>query len=371
MLTGNIISAIEAYAPPALQEQWDNTGVQVGSRRRECSGVLLCVDVTPDVVREAIDRECNLIISHHPLLFKGLKRITGASLVEEAVILAIKHDITIYSAHTAMDSAQDGVSYEMAKRLGARCLSVLQPLADRALKLTVYVERSRASEIADALLDAGAGDYNSPLATCSAADIAATSLDTADAPQSAPVFGNIPNLISHTPLTRIETHVAAWRRADIEQALAQLNVNTHLTYEFQPLSTVDNNIGLGMRAVYDTPLTPAELIERVKMAFNSPIVRTSYREDKADMAITRIAMCGGAGGEFIPDAIRSGAQAFISSDIRYHDFVTFGDAILIIDIGHFESESCTKDIFYHVITEKFPNFAVYYSQLEKNPINYL
>ena len=120
MLTGNIISAIEEFAPPSLQESWDNTGLQVGSRRADCSGVLLCVDVTPAVVREAVGRGCNLIVSHHPLIFKGLKHITGNTPVEEAVALAIKNDITVYSSHTAADSAVGGVSYEMARRLGAR-----------------------------------------------------------------------------------------------------------------------------------------------------------------------------------------------------------------------------------------------------------
>jgi dinuclear metal center YbgI/SA1388 family protein len=369
MLIGNIISAIESYAPPALQEEWDNTGMQIGSRRWECTGVMLCVDVTKEVIGEAIDNNCNLIISHHPLFFKGIKRLTGSTLTEDLAMMAVKAGLSIYSAHTSMDSTRGGVSYGMAKRLGARPLSVLQPLTDRALKLTIYAERSRAAEVADAILDAGAGDYGALQQVCAAGEITATSLRQPDKP-TAPTFGNVPNLTNHTPLTRIETHVASWRRADIEEALSDLNLVTHLSYEFQPLSTADTSFGLGISAVFDEPLPISQLIERVKTEFNSPIVRTTYKGQDLQ-PISRIAMCGGAGGEFIPTAIRRGAQVYLSSDIRYHDFLTYGDYINIIDIGHFESESCTKDIFYQIITEKFPNFAVHYSKLETNPINYL
>jgi dinuclear metal center YbgI/SA1388 family protein len=369
MLIGNIISAIESFAPPALQEQWDNTGMQIGSRRWECTGVMLCVDVTKEVIGEAIDNNCNLIISHHPMFFKGIKRLTGSTLTEDLAVMAVKSGMSIYSAHTSMDSAQGGVSYCMAKKLGAHPLSVLQPLTDRALKLTVYVERSRASEVTDAILDAGAGDYGAVHQACASGEITATALNPTAIDQSA-TYGNVPNLMSHTPLTRIETHVASWRRNDVEEALSDLNLVTHLSYEFQPLTTADNKLGLGVSAVFDEPLPIEQLIQRIKLAFNSPTVRTSYRGQDIQ-AISRIAMCGGAGGEFIPTAIRRGAQVYLSSDIKYHDFLTYGDYINIVDIGHFESESCTKDIFYQIITEKFPNFAVHYSKLETNPINYL
>jgi dinuclear metal center YbgI/SA1388 family protein len=369
MLIGNIISAIESFAPPALQEEWDNTGMQIGSRRWECTGVMLCVDVTKEVIGEALDKNCNLIISHHPLFFKGVKRLTGSSLTEDLAMMAVKSGLSIYSAHTSLDSAYGGVSYNMAQKIGARPISVLQPLTDHALKLTVYAERARAAEVTDAILDAGAGDYGAVQQACAAGEITATTLGPTQ-PKGPAKYGNVPFMMSHTPLTRIETHVAAWRRNDIEEALSDLNLVTHLSYEFQPMTTADPKLGLGISAVFDEPQPIEQLIERIKKAFNSPIVRTTYRGQDIQ-PISRIAMCGGSGGEFIPTAIRRGAQVFLSSDIKYHDFLTYGEYINIVDIGHFESESCTKDIFYQIITEKFPNFAVHYSKLETNPINYL
>ncbi|MGM9862500.1 MAG: Nif3-like dinuclear metal center hexameric protein [Muribaculaceae bacterium] len=261
----DIIQAIEDFAPLHLQEPWDNTGLQVGDASAECTGVMLCVDVTEHIIAEACRRGCNMVVSHHPLLFKGLKSITGATVAERAVIAALRSGVAIYSSHTAMDSTRGGVSHEMAKRLGARVTAVLSPIA----------------------ADAG-----------------------------------------------------------------------------------DDAVGLGVVADFDVAISRRLFIDRVKAAFGSPIVR-STQPVAPDVEIHRIAMCGGAGGEFIAKAVAAGAQAYITSDTRYHDFIDYRHSIWIIDIGHYESECCTKDIFYRVISEKIPNFAVYYSDTEDNPIKYI
>ncbi len=260
ILNADIISAINNYAPLSLQEKWDNSGVQLGDVTAPCRGVLLCVDVTEQVVAEAARRGCNLIVSHHPLLFKGLRNITGSTPVERAVIAAIRGGITVYSGHTSLDSAPGGISHCMVRMLGARFESVLEPSAPGA-----------------------------------------------------------------------ET-------------------------------------GLGAVAVFETPLNEDAFVRLVKDTFGSSVCRCSR---PAGRNIERLALCGGSGGEFIPRAVASGAQAYLTSDVRYHDFVDHGGDIFIVDIGHYESESCAKQIFYRIISEKFPNFAVYYSQTEQNPINYL
>lgn len=263
MKNGEIIAAIEEFAPCALQESWDNTGLQLGARGEECTGVLVCVDCTPAVVAEAIERRCNLIISHHPLIFKGLRSITGATPVERAVMEALRNGISIYSSHTALDSTLGGVSHEMARRLGIR----------------------------------------------------------------------------------------------VERALLQREGQD------------DPAVGLGIAGNLEKPVTAETLIARIKKEFGSPVVRhTAIREP--GHLLSRIALCGGSGGEFIPRAVAGGAEVYINSDTRYHDFVDYQNEILILDIGHFESEQVTKDIFYHIITQKFANFAVYKSTTEKNPINY-
>lgn len=256
----DIIAAVSSRAPLDLQDSWDNSGLQVGDPAQACTGVLLALDPTEAVVAEAIGRGCNLVITHHPLLFRGLKRIAGESAVERAVIAAIRAGVVIYSSHTALDSAVGGVSAEMARRLGARVTAPLQPSAPGA------------------------------------------------------------------------------------------------------------QTGLGVIAELTEALDAAGFIELVHKAFGPTPVRCSA--PKAGK-FTHIALCGGSGGEFIPAAIAAGAAAYVTADVRYHDFVDHGADIFILDIGHFESESCAKDIFYRAITEKFANFAVYYSQLETNPINYL
>lgn len=261
----DIISAIEAIAPRSLQEAWDNTGWQVGHPDTPCTGALLCVDVTPEAVDEARALGCNLIISHHPLIFKGLKQIIGADIQQQAVLMAITGGITVYSCHTAIDNAEGGVSYEMAKRLGIDVLHTLEPIPGQPR--------------------AGAGIYG-------------------------------------------ELHPG---------------------------------------------LTPESLIARIKEAFGTPTARCTHWQWSIPEGelITRVALCGGSGGSFIRNAIEAGAQAYISSDIKYHDFLDYGNSILLVDIGHFEAEKCTKDIFYQIIRQKFANFAVHKSSNQVNPIVYI
>lgn len=263
MRVREIIRAIESIAPPGLQESWDNSGLQAGDPDAECTGVILCVDVTPEVVDEAIERGCNLIVSHHPLIFKGLKSVTGATPQERALITALRRGVSIYSTHTPLDSAREGLSFEMARLLGLRPKSVLDPRAG------------------------GTG----------------TGLG---------VLARVPD-------------GKAW--------------------------------------------TENHLIAQVRNAFG---IRNSLRcSQGSGEPITTVALCSGSGGEFIPAAIEAGAQAFVTAEVRYHDMVDYGKKILIIDAGHYETENCAKDVLMKIISGKFPNFAVYKSSTESNPVKYL
>lgn len=260
----DIVSAIESFASPGLQEKWDNTGWQLCPLAPEapCRGVMLCLDVTPDVVAEAAAEGCNLIVSHHPLIFKGLRHITGATPVERAVIAAISGGIAVYSSHTALDSASAGVSHRLGAMLGLEGMSVLDPQPD--------------------------------------------SPDT----------------------------------------------------------------GLGVIGEFASPLTVDSFFGRVKEVYGAPTVRRSEGPEGLT-EVRRVALCSGSGGEFVGTAIGRGADAYITSDTRYHDFVDFGKAILMVDTGHFESEICTKSIFSDIISEKFPTFAVRQSRAEHNPVRYV
>ena len=259
MTIAEVTRLIEDMAPLALQESWDNCGLQVGDANAQATGVLLCLDVTEAILDEAIAKQLNLIITHHPLIFKGLKSLTGSTHIERIVMRAIKNDIAIYSAHTNMDSAWGGVSHMIAAKMGLVDVEVLCPQANP---------------------QAGLG-----------------------------VVGNLPHA---------------------EDALS--------------------------------------FLARVKEIFGTGAVRYAGNAHKT---VSRVAICGGAGVEFVNDAIAQQADVYITGDVKYHEFQGVSERILIADIGHYESEHFTKEIFSEIITKKIPNFAVQYAELEKNPINYL
>lgn len=352
----HIINAIEAYAPPALQESWDNTGLQVGDAQAECTGVLICLDVTHTVLEEALARGCNLIVSHHPLLFKGLKRITASTETGRIVLDAVRAGISVYSSHTSLDSARGGVSHAIAESLGAKVVRVLHPTADRLLNLTVYAERGRTADITAALADAGhmnaiVGDEQK--------------VTTAMAEDS----DGIPAIdIRHKALAAIRLSVEPSRRAEMARILDGLGDD--VTYAFSPSLEVDATVGLGVVAEFEKPMPAARFIEKVKSACGTPVVRCNAMPE-GDECIRRIAICGGAGGEFAGEAAAAGVDAYLTADVRYHDFSEWAGRLFIVDAGHFETENCTKKLFMHIITKKIANFAVYISETEKNPINYL
>lgn len=356
-----IISAIEDYAPLALQEKWDNSGLQVGLPAEaggECTGVLLCLDATPEIIAEAVRRGCNLVVSHHPLIFKGLKSITGRSVAERTVAAAIRAGVAVYSSHTALDSTEGGISYEMARRLGATPLRVLSPVSVPVSLMSVTCPRNIAEDVRLVLLDSEAG-------RCDYFELFAEHVNGEESPD----FPE--NLFSHIPLCRVEARVKSSSVAALKAALRDIPGGAQVKIDTVPLDNDSLAVGLGLVADFETPLSCAELAARIKECFGCSAIRAGLGYDP-ELKVRRVAMCGGSGGEFIGVATAAGAQAYISADIRYHDFAdNAANPMAIFDIGHFESEVCAKDIFYHIIKNKFPNFAVYLSEEEKLPIQYL
>lgn len=365
MLIGHITAALEHAAPLPLQESYDNSGLIIGTPAQECTGVLLTVDVTPEVVQEAIDEGCNLIVAHHPLIFKGIKRLNGDTPVQRSIILAISNGIAIYASHTSMDNATAGVSRRMSELLNLTDVKVLDPQPEKLTKLTVFTPHSHVEEVRLALFDAGAGhigNYDS----CS---YSTQGTGTFRPIQGANPFAGEIGQYHTEPETRLELVLPSWRRHAVEQALLQLHPYEEPAYEFVDTTNLSYHTGSGAVGNLPQPLGIHEFVDKVKHTFGSPIVRcTSYA---TDATIRRVALCGGSGSFLIPNAIAAGADAFITSDTKYHDFVDYAQSIFIADIGHHESENCVKEIFYHIITEKFPNFAVRYSRYDTNPINYL
>lgn len=364
MKIGDIISAIEEQAPLWLQESWDNAGLQVGDPVCEATGALLCVDVTEAIVDEAVARGVNLIVSHHPLLFKGLKRITCASATERIVIKAIKHGITIYSAHTNIDSAaRVGVSWATGHLAGLVNMRVLVPQEGGLMKLAVFVPVDYRDKVCEALWAAGAGQMGNYDRCAYMVDGTGTyrPLDGAS-----PAIGTVGR--SHNePEIRVEVVFPAALCGGVVRAMLAAHPYEEPAFD---LLKLENKVdaGLGVIGELEVPLPGKDYLESVKQSLG--IGALPYAGD-ASRLVRKVALCGGAGAEFIPAAIAAGADVYMCGDLKYHDFTTYGDSILLANIGHYESEQCTKGIFYEIIRKKFPNFAAYYAEQEKNPISFL
>ncbi len=369
-----ILRIVERVAPPQIQESWDNTGLQVGSAETECTGITLCVDCTPEVLDDAIARNHNLIISHHPLIFKPLKRLTGSSPTEAVIMNAIAAGVTIYSTHTALDSTTGGISHTMAAMLGLEDVRILDPRHNDLLKLTVFVPDSDADRVRLALFDCGAGkigNYDS----CSFGVNGEGTFRALDG--ATPAVGEL--FTFHTEKeTRLELILPRWKRAVTEDAIRQTHPYEEPAFEFTEVVTGSDPYGLGTVGILPAPMTARELALHAREVFGCETVRvpsvwldTDSEGKYSKPVIRRVAVCGGAGGSLIEAALRSRAQAFVTGDLRHHDFIDYGDRLCMIDVGHFEGEKCSRNILFKAITEIFPNFAVTIAKNERNPIKYL
>ncbi|MEI6753191.1 MAG: Nif3-like dinuclear metal center hexameric protein [Paludibacter sp.] len=364
MTVQSICELIEEVAPLALQESYDNAGLLVGDSQMEVSSVLVCIDVTEFVIDEAIQKKCNLIISHHPLIFSGLKRITGQNEIQRCVSKALKNDIAIYAAHTNLDNVLSGVSGKMAEKIGLKNIRILQPLEGKLLKLVTYVTKIHSFAVRDALFEAGAGQIGN-YDSCS---FNAEGFGTFRANKQAnPYVGKIDELHSESE-TRIEVIVPDYLKSKIVNSLLKSHPYEEPAFDLIPLNNKWNTVGAGILGELEVAEEALTFLNRLKIIFNVPSIRHTKVTDKK---IKLVALCGGSGSSFIPDAIMAGADLYITGDIKYHEFFDAQNRILIADIGHFESEQFTKDIFYEIITKKMPTFAVQISESKTNPINYL
>lgn len=366
MIIGHIVNAIESFAPPALQEGYDNSGLIIGNRNEECTGALITVDVTPAVVEEAKSLGFNLIVAHHPLIFKGLKRLNGSTPQEIAVIEAVRTGIAVYACHTSLDSAPGGVSQEMARMLGMENVEPLDSPTDKLLKLQVFVPDDCVDEVSMALFDAGAGQIGN-YDSC-AYSVKGTGSFRALSGAN-PYVGAVGEVHTENE-TAVQMVLPEWRRRQVEAALRQVHPYEEPAYEFVSLINARPMTGLGAIGNLSEPMTMEQFVAKVKHTFDSPVARCNNFPD--DFLIRRVALCGGSGASLIPLAMAKGATAMLTSDVKYHDFVdTPASSFLIVDIGHHESENCSKRIIFDIISEKFPNFALRYSSADVNPIKYL
>ena len=362
MKVKEITSAIEKFAPLHLQESYDNAGMQVGDADSVITGVVLCTDVSNAIVDEAIACGANLIISHHPLIFHGLKKLTGRSDVERMVIKAIRHGISIYSAHTNIDNARGGVSYKMAEKLGLKNVEVLDPQVGTLCKIVVFVPLQQAAEVEQAMWDAGAGQLG---------DYHRCSYRLQGEGRFCPCPGANP-FVGETgtdhvePEIRLEVLVSKARSGAVLAAMLKAHPYEEPAFDVIPLDNADRYSGSGVIGDIQ-PDSATSFLQQLKATFG---VHTLRYSGNLTRSIKRVALCGGSGAEFVGAAVSSGADVYVTGDVKYHDFTGNASRILIADIGHYESEQYTKDIFYEIIREKMPNFATYYAKSENKQVKF-
>lgn len=359
-----IVSALDRFAPLPLQDGFDNAGLQIGLTEAEATGALLCLDVTEAVLDEAIALGCNLVICHHPLIFKGYKSITGKDYVERCILKAIRNDMVLYAAHTNLDNAKGGVNYKIAEKIGLKHLQVLEPKRNSLLKLVTFVPTEQAERVRKALFAAGCGNIGG-YDSCSYNLKGEGTFRAGE--NTHPFCGSIGELHREEEV-RIETILPSYKKGEVVRALLSAHPYEEPAFDLYPLENEWTQAGAGIVGELETPETELEFLKRIKKIFEVECVKHNRLTGRE---IQKVALCGGAGAFLIPQAIRSGADIFITGEIKYHDYFGHEDEILLAEIGHYESEQYTKEIFYSIIRDLFPNFALHLSKINTNPIKYL
>lgn len=364
MQLNEITQYLETIAPLSYQESYDNSGLLCGDKNQEVKAVLVTLDCTEAIVDEAIQLGCNLIIAHHPIVFSGLKKITGATYIERVLIKAIKNDIAIYAIHTNLDSVLNGVNAEICKRIGLLNTAILKPQQSLLRKLITYCPVDKVAEVREALFKAGAGNIGNYDACSFNSDGYGTFRGNAD---SKPFVGNVGEI--HTEKeTKLEVIFPVDKQGELLKALFTTHPYEEVAYDIIALENKYAQVGSGM--VGELPETIDELVflNQIKQVFKSKSVKYTQLLGKK---VKKVAVCGGSGSFLLNNAIAAGADIFITSDFKYHQFFDAENKIVIADIGHYESEQYTKELLEGLLTEKFPIFAVHLSKINTNPVNYL
>ena len=364
MLLRDLISVIEEAVPLQFQESYDNAGLQVGDYSKEINSALLTLDVTEDVVEEAKAKGCGVIISHHPVIFRPLKRLSGRTASERIVTKAIKYGIAIYSAHTNLDVMNFGVSAKMAEKMELTNCKVLVPLKGQLRKLVTYIPQSYFDQVSSAVFEAGAGSIGKYDSTGFSSDGIGSFRGNVD---SNPFVGE-PMKLHHEKEKRFETVFYKYQEKAVLKALLTTHPYEEVAYDIYPIENENINIGFGCVGDLKQPMSTVEFLKFLENVFDAKGIRFSKPQKNT---VSRVAMCGGSGSEFLSNAIASSADAYVTADVKYHTFFDAENKILLADIGHYESEKVAIDILYDLIIKKIPNFALHFSGVYSNPINYL
>jgi dinuclear metal center YbgI/SA1388 family protein len=363
MKINEITSFLESLAHPSLQENYDNAGLITGDSAWECTGIICSLDATEEIVREALAKKCNLIVAHHPIIFGGLKKINGKNYVEKVIINAIKNDIAIYAIHTNLDNVIGGVNGKMAAMLGLKNISILSVKENTLKKLFTFAPVEKAEQVRHAIFEAGGGHIGN-YSECSFNSEGTGTFKAGEG--SNPFVGEMGKQHQEKEV-RIEVVFPSFLESSIIAAMRSAHPYEEVAFDVVTLSNKHQAIGSGVIGDWPEASDEKKFLTALKRIFNVPVIRHTALLNKP---VKRVAICGGAGSFLTAKALAAGADAFISADMKYHEFFDANNRMLIADIGHYESEQFTIDLFKEILEQKFPTFAVLKTEVKTNPVHY-
>ena len=354
---------LESLAPLSFQEDYDNCGFLAGNPAWEFEKALLCLDLTEEVMKEAIEKHCNLIVSHHPFIFKGIKKLTFDQPETTIIALALMNNIAVYAIHTNLDNSLHGLNACVFSKLGISRFKILSPRQGLLSKLVTFCPVSHAANVRNALFEAGAGNIGN-YACCS---YNLEGEGTFRASDDANPFLGEKNKMHVEKEIRIEVQFPGYMQNRILNALIAAHPYEEVAFDIYPLKNVFTQSGAGLIGELEQPMDQPQFLELVKKSLEIPVIRHS---DFISTKIKTVALCTGSGGFLIPAAVISKADVYLTADLKYHDFFGMGKKILLADIGHYESEQWVKEWLYDALIEKFPTFAFLISEVNTNPVHY-
>jgi dinuclear metal center YbgI/SA1388 family protein len=357
----SICDYLESIAPKQLQESYDNSGLLTGNYSLALTGVLISLDCTEEVVEEAIEKKANLIISHHPIIFSGLRSLTGKNYVERTIIKALKNDIAIYAIHTNLDNIARGVNQKLAEKIGLENNRILRPISNLQ-KLVTFIPVKNTDAVLNKLHEVGAGNIGN-YSECSFSVVGKGSFKASD--KANPVIGEV-NRREEVEENRVELVYPKHLSPDIIAELKAAHPYEEVAYYITDLENRNQENGAGMIGDLPNAMAAGDFLKHLKESLLlSCIKHTTYNNE-----IKKVAICGGSGSFLLKDALRQGADAFVTGDVKYHEFFDAESSLMFCDVGHYESEVGTKELLYDLLTKKFTNFALYLSRTVTNPVKY-
>lgn len=363
MKISEVISFLESMAHSTLQEHYDNAGLITGSPGWECNGIICSLDATEEVVDEALQKKCNMIVAHHPIVFGGLKKINGKNYVEKTVIRAIKNDIAIYAIHTNLDNVVDGVNGKIATMIGLKNISVLSTKENSLKKLFTFVPVDKAEEVRNAIFSAGAGHIGN-YSECSFNSEGTGTFKAGEGTN--PYVGRIGHQQQEKEI-RIEVIFPSFLENKIISSMKAAHPYEEVAYDVVGLANNHQGIGSGLVGELMEPLAEKDFLGKLKKVFGTPVIRHTVMMGRP---VKKVAICGGAGSFLITKALTAGADIYITADMKYHEFFDANGRMVIADIGHYESEQFTIDLLQEKLEQKFPTFAVLKTGVRTNPVHY-